>query len=47
MRDILTSPRATEINRRRRTRRVRLLILILILVISLGGALAYFSADRH
>jgi hypothetical protein len=47
MRDILSSPRATEIHRVRRAARVRLLILSSLLLVCVVGAAAYFSADRH
>jgi hypothetical protein len=47
MRDILSSPRATEIHRIRRAARMRLLILASVLLVCVAGAAAYFSSDRH
>jgi hypothetical protein len=47
MRDILTSPRILEIKRNRRLYRLRLSILFFVLVLSIVGALAFFSNDKH
>jgi len=47
MRDILTSPRVIEINRRKRNKKIRLFVLLSILLVSIISSLAYFSADRH
>lgn len=47
MRDIITSPRAIEIQRRRRALRTRISILICFLILTIFGTLAYFSFDRR
>ena len=47
MRDILTSPRASAINRSNKIKKIRLTILISILILSIFSSLAYFSADKH
>lgn len=47
MREVLTSPRALEMKHSRRVHSVRLAILVSMLIVSILGACAYFSNDRH
>lgn len=47
MKDIPTSPRIIEIRRKRRIRRIRSCILFFLLFVSIVGALAFFSSDKH
>ncbi len=47
MKDIPTSPRIIEIRRNRRIRRIRLGVLFFLLFISIVGALAFFSNEKH
>lgn len=45
MKDILTSPRIEDMNRKARARRIRLSILIFLLILSVIYALGYFSSN--
>ncbi|MEI6660449.1 MAG: hypothetical protein WCK91_03460 [bacterium] len=47
MREAITSPRSLDIYHKRRVARIRLTILISILSVSIIGAAAYFSSDKH
>ncbi len=47
MKDLPTSPRITQIKRKRKVGLIRLIILCTILFISIIGGLSYFSFDRR
>lgn len=47
MRDLLTSPDSVKIKHNRRVQSIRLRVLLSILFLSIVGALAFFSGDKH